>query len=526
MTAKSGTNLIIMSDHGVVRSLWESELSNHGDPRDGNESFLFIYDKSVQKSREPLEWEHVPRETPHLSEHGESNSLLENQHEVLGKFQEINSFEVSSTLTQLFKDVNVPINSIGVPKPLSRKNSVELKRLRMVEMQVYQYFQSLNEEKDQEPQEQEKKNKVQKDKIDHPVLKRIVLESPFNSIVKKIDSGKLRESTAKEFAVQVDSIDLRKEIQEYSKYIEELVEKIKDQLKNKSNTERLEKDALIVLLFLVFFVCNGLFLLFELSKSSLSVKLIVFSNLFCLILPICCFLLIGYIDEHGLLLLVPFSFALSTIVFVIIKRINKSSNPSLAEDLKHMIDSNLGFFFLNFSILVYDWMVSFDNFVFFYFKNPVLQGLSIILMVFYLTLTIKVLNLSPNEQLNQILGFLIAVLGLFIFIYEMILMLSNNYLQTMTMMHVSQCVYVLGFICLGLSAFLRKVGSYMFFFLFHLGIFWFGSNYIRIVFSLIMTPFLFFFVSINRKVKNYASKFSHAVFLLILQSMLLFYLLR
>ena len=62
--------------------------------------------------------------------------------------------------------------------------------------------------------------------------------------------------------------------------IEELVEKIKDQLKNKSNTERLEKDALIVLLFLVFFVCNGLILLFELSKTSLSVKLIVFSNLF------------------------------------------------------------------------------------------------------------------------------------------------------------------------------------------------------------------------------------------------------
>ena len=33
---------IILSDHGIVSSLWESEITNHGDPSNGNESFVYV----------------------------------------------------------------------------------------------------------------------------------------------------------------------------------------------------------------------------------------------------------------------------------------------------------------------------------------------------------------------------------------------------------------------------------------------------------------------------------------------------
>lgn len=39
--------LIILSDHGIVSSLWESEVSNHGDPRGENESFFYFYNKNI-----------------------------------------------------------------------------------------------------------------------------------------------------------------------------------------------------------------------------------------------------------------------------------------------------------------------------------------------------------------------------------------------------------------------------------------------------------------------------------------------
>jgi hypothetical protein len=531
VTSRSSTNLIIMSDHGVVRSLWESELSNHGQPRDGNESFLFIYDKSFQKSRKPLEWEHVPRETPGLSTHGEANSLLENQPQILEKFKEINSYEVVATLTQLFRNANVPINSIGMPKELSNRNSSQLKRLRMVEMQVYQYFMGLTQEEEdnargsgqQDSGDDSKKAKPKKEEPKHEVAKKIVFDSPFNRIIKKIDSEDLRESNVKEWAVKVDSAKLSEEIELYKEFVSNLIEDIKYQLKSKSNLEKIEKNLLIVFLFFVFCIGNGVLLLLELSKSRWIIKWVVGANLSCLLLPILCFILLGHIDEHGLLLLVPFSLMLSTLFLFVCK---KCAPSTTAKDLSLMIDSNLGFLLLNFSIFAYDWMVSFDNFAFFYFRNPIFQILSLILMCGYLALTLKVINLSPNTNLNYILGFCILLMCLFMVVYEFILMFSTSFLQSLTMMVISRCVYIFAFISIFLSLFLRKIGAYVFFFLFYLGLFWFGSNYMRLVYSCIVIPFLFFFVNINQKVTNQALKFSHAAYLIISESLLLFYLLR
>ena len=43
--------LIIMSDHGLVSSLWESEVSNHGTTDNKNESFCYFYNKNINKKK-------------------------------------------------------------------------------------------------------------------------------------------------------------------------------------------------------------------------------------------------------------------------------------------------------------------------------------------------------------------------------------------------------------------------------------------------------------------------------------------
>lgn len=517
VTNKSKMNLIIMSDHGVVRSLWETELSNHGDPTSGNESFLFIYDKNVQRSRTPLVWEHTPRETPGLSASGEANSLLENQPKILTKFPVINSFEVVSTLTQLFKDVNVPMNSIGSPKSLSSRNSVQLKKLRMVEMQVYQYFMTFQSEP------APTKNKPAKDDPIHPVARKIVSSSPFNSIIAKIDSPTLREQDLKSWQVQVDSADVAADLSEYSRFVETLIDDLKHQLINKRNSERGEKNMIISLVVIVFALGNCLFMLFELAKSPLIVKCLVLANLAGLLLPLFCFLLLNHIDEHAFLIITPLSIITTLITFIITKRF--CSGP-IRDDLSAMVDSNFGFLLLNFALLVFDWIVSFDNFIFFYFRNPLFQILSSVLLIFYLSLAIKVLHLSPNERVNSIMSGVLVLLGTFIIIYDVILAFSASYLQSFAMVSISRCVYLLTFLSFGCLLFVRKVGGFMLFFVFLLGIFWLGSNYLRLAFAIIIVPFLFFFVNINQKVKNLYLKFTHAGSLLILESLLLFYLLR
>ena len=516
VTNKSKMNLIIMSDHGVVRSLWESELSNHGEPKSGNESFLFVYDKAVQRSRKPLEWEHTPRETPGLSTSGEANSLLENQPEILGRFPVIQSYEVVSTLTQLFAHANVPINSIGNPKPLSQRNSFQLKRLRMVEMQVYQYFMSF--QSSPSPSKQSSK-----DQPSHPVARKIVSSSPFNKIIARIDSADLREQDLKSWQVQVDGSNLASELDQYSQFVESLIADLKSQLVNKRNSDRGEKNMIISLVVIMFVVLNGVFLLFELAKSALTVKCLVLVNLGGLMLPLFCFMLLNHIDEHAFLLLIPLSIVGTLLMFIIAKRV--CSGPA-RDDLGPMIDSNIGFLLLNLALLVFDWIVSLDNFIFFYFRSPVFQTLSVVLLIFYLSLAIKVIHLSPNRQVNSLMSGILLLLASFIIIYDIILVFSTSYLQTFAMVSISRCVYVLTFACFGGLLLVRKVGGFMLFFVFLLGVFWLGSNYLRLAFAIIVVPFLFFFMSVNKKLRNLHLKFTHAACLIILESLLLFYLLR
>lgn len=41
---------MIMSDHGVVSSLWEAEVNNHGIPENDNESFMYYTGSKINNN--------------------------------------------------------------------------------------------------------------------------------------------------------------------------------------------------------------------------------------------------------------------------------------------------------------------------------------------------------------------------------------------------------------------------------------------------------------------------------------------
>ncbi len=48
--------MIVMSDHGTNKSLWESEIINHGNPVHGNESFVYFGNKKLNRNKVEAEY--------------------------------------------------------------------------------------------------------------------------------------------------------------------------------------------------------------------------------------------------------------------------------------------------------------------------------------------------------------------------------------------------------------------------------------------------------------------------------------
>ena len=139
-------NLIILSGHGVLRSLWEAELYNHGVPKDGNESIFFLYDRNFQPSREPLSW--ITKEEDFKANgaaKGGMNSFFQGS-KILDSLKRMDSFDMATAFGSIFSNVNVPINSMGNGVSFISRNSFEIKRLRAVEAQVYEYFKSFRKD--------------------------------------------------------------------------------------------------------------------------------------------------------------------------------------------------------------------------------------------------------------------------------------------------------------------------------------------------------------------------------------------
>lgn len=139
---KDKMNLIILSDHGVLKSPWETEISSHGKQKDGNQSFFFVFDRNYQASRQPLPWVAEKGDFELLGRvGGEINSFYQGT-KVTEHFKDMESYDMAAVFGGLFSGVNVPINSLGNGVSLVKRNSFEIKRFRAVEAQVYEYFAS------------------------------------------------------------------------------------------------------------------------------------------------------------------------------------------------------------------------------------------------------------------------------------------------------------------------------------------------------------------------------------------------
>ena len=105
---------MVLSDHGIVSSLWESEINNHGVPQNGNESFFYAYSTKL------------------------------NQKKTLKK-DSIDSFKFPSYLTQLISDINIPMNAKGKFKPLFNNFESRFTAYRTKELQINSFFQSFDQ---------------------------------------------------------------------------------------------------------------------------------------------------------------------------------------------------------------------------------------------------------------------------------------------------------------------------------------------------------------------------------------------
>lgn len=100
---------VVFSDHGLVRSLWESEVSNHGAQTDSNAGFLFIHNSKFIRTE-------------------------------FDTRTELPAVEVPAVFSQLLSGVNIPSNYLGIPTSLSLTIFQQMMTLRMKELQVLEYL--------------------------------------------------------------------------------------------------------------------------------------------------------------------------------------------------------------------------------------------------------------------------------------------------------------------------------------------------------------------------------------------------
>lgn len=176
-------------------------------------------------------------------------------------------------------------------------------------------------------------------------------------------------------------------------------------------------------------------------------------------------------------------------------------------------------------------MVSFDNYAFFYFKNSILQLIISIIFIAYSIFVIKIISINYNKKSNSekiilsLLKICYKILTVFMLIFEFLLAHNDSYVQTPLMNLFSRLVYFI-FICVIILTFLldssgaKSVFGICLFFTY-----WFGSNYFRFAFFILICPFFFFYFKQTNSI-NSRIKFSSSVVLFILQSCFIFHQLK
>jgi hypothetical protein len=199
------TLMIILSDHGVVSSLWETEISNHGSAEDHNESFMFLFNRKINKS-------------------------------IFNDLSVINSYDVPSVIAQLLENVNYPMNYKHLSPDIWMQSKKKLASLRQKESQILSYMNSFSEET------------LKKHQID---LSKLAKHEALLDAERLFNSGSLNEESV---------------LHKYQKHIEDLNREYNKLLKIQ-NSDNWSSALLLYLYVLIFFIFVSLWLLWQKMKS-------------------------------------------------------------------------------------------------------------------------------------------------------------------------------------------------------------------------------------------------------------------
>ena len=432
------TVVMILSDHGVVGSLWETEISNHGNPVHANESFLFLFNTRFIRT-----------------EFDERSSL--------------SSVHVPAIFAQLLANVNFPMNYLGIPPPVSKTLYHQMMTLRAKEGQALGYLESFADDV------------LKGVGLD---LKTSILNSPFTKFTYMIEQKH-----------NFDGEKSKRHIHEYEEYVRELDNWLRV-LNDAKNTEGHPYQYIFNIVLLLLFLFEAYFSVFFKVKEF--PFLFTWTFLIFLSMPLF-FLIRSEVVENSFIYLqfLVFGIILAYAVFY-------SREFEFAVELQYKISALIVF---SFALVSLNELVNRNNAFFMFYQNKYLQPL--IGTAFLLWSVFLFVQINPRQGLTWIRHKLKMVWTALYFgcdasalIYELILMLSSNYFQSIEMQKLAQCFYVL-FGILFISTFFWGIKKEILLIgLVSKLVFWFGHNYLRIVCFIVFLPFAFFFKNLDRRFKN------------------------
>ena len=443
------TLLIILSDHGIVSSVWESELTNHGDIKNNNESFVFLKSDKI------------------------FNNTNNNSY--------INSYDFACYISDYLKNVNYPMNSNGFSRVRDEKVFSKIVFFRSKENQLLRYFLSFD--------------KIFLDGL-NIFWEDFFKNSPFKIFEEKFNNfGNDFVDNDENFDNFFGKdLDLTKIFNDYDVYINKLVEMQKIILDHKNDNKAYYNIILGLVIFCFLIFKNLIEIFFSLKKKNRKIGFIIL--LIFISLPIY-FAIIQKIYPNYFF----FYIFLTSILFFIF--LNKSKNDNNTNFLKKKI---LLILLLNIILISYDFLASLNNFYFFYYQNILIQSLLIITHIIYTIYFLKKLKEKNKNffflRLKKLFIYFFIGIDAIMICYEILLIFSFDYHQTIFMMYLSRFFYV--FIIFNILLAFNFIDFYRFgiFMCVVKIIFWLANNYIRIAFYFFIIPIFFVYLKINEDFEN------------------------
>ena len=437
---------IVMSDHGIVSSLWESEINNHGVPENDNESFFYAFSKKINQKN-------------------------------LVKKTYLEAYKFPSYLTQLITDINIPMNAKGKLNPRINNNESRFMVYRTKELQINSFFES----------------------FDKKFIEKLNLKTDDNFFLK------LSEFYQKGKFNGVKKV--KNLLNQYENYIDFLIEKMNFVI-NKNKKKDDLKNYVIIFIIFVFFILKNIYSVFCYNRDS--DQAIGYFSLFSLVFLPLSFIMFSKIFEE---LFIPYFMLINGIFSLFLVKIK--SDKIYQIKLSVILLSSL-------LIVIYNKIVSYDYFYFFYYQNQFLQILLIITMIIAHVYLLKY-SLKKNKKdffnknLKYLYIFLYFILDIIIIIYEIFLMINFDYHQTNLMMYLSRFFYIIIIILLLLSLNFSKNYKLFFFIILFKANFWLGTNYSRIIFYILLLPFLIYYYNTHENlIKTFKTKKYNFLFDIIL----------